>query len=158
MFKRVVDFMQEHFGNVNQFIIKDKTEKKKKEFYLKVLIYWEGSSADFFVTDAIKDPIGQVEKIQGQTNEQIKVVSEDLRQKKDVDNLIMASKSDYTEVLSMLSFLLTWINGSSTTYRLTIITCTALNISPQQEQYFDLCSIIKSGLSCIMRCVSECPF
>jgi len=103
-FDRAVDFMQEHLGNVTQSTIEDKSEKEQEGILSKSfdMLRKFKDQAPSFVMETIKDPMAQVENIQGQIKEQIKDVSEDLSQKIDVDNLRMASKSDYKEVLSMM--------------------------------------------------------
>lgn len=103
-FDRAVDFMQEHLGNITQSTIEDKSEKEQEGILSKSfdMLRKFKDQAPTFVMDTIKDPMKQVENIQGQIKEQIKDVSDDLSQKLDVDNIRMASRSDYKEVLSMM--------------------------------------------------------
>ncbi|MFT6337801.1 MAG: hypothetical protein ACI86M_002630 [Saprospiraceae bacterium] len=103
-FDRAVDFMQDHLGNLTQSTIEDKPQKEQEGILSKSfdMLRKFKDQAPTFVMDTIKDPIGQVGNIQGQIKEQIRDVSEDISQKLDVDNLRMASKSDYKEVLSMM--------------------------------------------------------
>ena len=103
-FERAVDFMQEHLGNVTQSNIEDKPKKEQEGILSKSfdMLRKFKDQAPTFVLDTIKDPMAQVENIQGQIKEQIRDVSDDISQKIDVDNLRMASKSDYKEVLSMI--------------------------------------------------------
>lgn len=103
-FDRAVDFMQEHLGNVTQSTIEDKSKKEQEGILSKSfeMIRKFKDQAPTFVMDTIKDPMRQVGNIQGQIKEQIKDVSDDISQKLDVDNLRIASKSDYKEVLSMI--------------------------------------------------------
>lgn len=103
-FDRAVDFMQQHLENVTQSTIEDKSKKEQEGILSKSfdMLRKFKDQAPAFVMDTIKDPMGQVGNIQGQIKEQIKDVSEDISQKLDVDNLRMASKSDYKEMLSIM--------------------------------------------------------
>lgn len=103
-FDRAVDFMQEHLGNLTQSTIVDKPKKEQDGLLSKSfdMLRKFKDQAPTFVMDTIKDPMGQVENIQGQIKEQIKDVSDDLSQKLDVDHIRVASRSDYKEVISMI--------------------------------------------------------
>lgn len=104
-FDNAVDFMQDKLGILTQSTIKDKPKEDHENILSKSfgMLRKFKDQAPSFVMDTIKDPLGQVGNIQDQIKEQIKDVSGEISQKLDVDNIRMASRSDYKDMLNMMN-------------------------------------------------------
>lgn len=104
-FEDAVSFMQDRLQAITASTLEGKSEKEQESILSRSLDLFKKikDNAPRMVIDTIKDPLGQVENIKGQIEEQIKDVGDEISQKIEIDNLRMVSKSDYKEMVSIMN-------------------------------------------------------
>jgi len=103
-FDKAITFMQEKLEDITAASIADKSESEQDGILMKSfdLLKKIKDNAPKIVMDTIKDPMGQVGNIKDQIEEQIKDVGDELSQKIEIDNIRMATKSDYKEMVTLM--------------------------------------------------------
>jgi len=96
--------MQEKLEDVTAASVVDKPEKEQDGILMKSfdLLKKIKDNAPKIVMQTIKDPMGQVENIKDQIEEQIKDVGDEISQKIEIDNLRLVSRNDYKEMVSLM--------------------------------------------------------
>lgn len=107
-FEDAIGFMQSKLSEMTVASVEsapDKTKEEKEGLISKSFDIWKkvSKTAPKIVMDVIKDPKGQVSQIQGQIQEQISNVGDEISQKIEIDDWRMASKSDFKTMMSTIS-------------------------------------------------------
>ena len=106
-FDDVVKFIQSKLQDLTIQAMEDKTPEEQKGILSKSFDLWKKMAAEGprMVLDTIKDPKKQVAQIQGQIQDQISHVKEEIGQKLDIVSWLNSSKSDSKEIMDKLEML-----------------------------------------------------
>lgn len=100
-FEDAIQFIQHKLSDLTLSSVKGKSKEEKEGILTKSFGIWKqmAMASPKMVMDAIKDPKAQIGHIQ----EQISQVGGELSQKMELDNLRVASKSDYKQMMSAMA-------------------------------------------------------
>ena len=103
-FDEVVKFIQSKLQDLTIQAMEDKTPEEQKGILSKSFDLWKRMAAEApkMVIDTIKDPKKQVAQIQGQIQDQLTQVKEEIGQKLDMDSWLSSSKSDSKLIMEQL--------------------------------------------------------
>lgn len=100
-FEQAIKFIQTKLSDLTMSSVKGKSKEEKEGILTKSFEIWKqlAKASPKIVMDAIKDPKAQIGHIQ----DQISHVGGEISQKIELDNLRMASKSDYKQMMTAMS-------------------------------------------------------
>jgi polyhydroxyalkanoate synthesis regulator phasin len=106
-FDDVVAFIQSKLQDLTIQAMEDKTPEEQKGILSKSFDLWKkmATEAPKLVMDTIKDPKKQVAHIQGQIQDQISHVKEEIGHKLDLDSWLNSTKSDSRHIMEKLEAL-----------------------------------------------------
>ena len=106
-FDDVVAFIQSKLQDLTIQAMEDKTPEEQKGILAKSFDLWKKMAAEAprLVMDTIKDPKKQVAQIQGQIQDQISHVKEEIGHKLDLDSWLNSTKSDSRLIMEKLETL-----------------------------------------------------
>ncbi len=106
-FDEVIKFIQSKLQDLTIQAMEDKSPEEQKGILSKSFELWKRMALEGpkIVMETIKDPKKQVAQFQGQIQEQINQVKEDIGQKIDLDSWLSSSKSDSRLILEKLESL-----------------------------------------------------
>lgn len=110
-----LSFMQARLADMTKSSTEHVSKDEQKGLLNKSLGIWKRVSKEYpkFVMDTIKDPKAQVEHIQGQIQEGLHQVSEGISEKLELNEWQPASKSDYKNMMEMMTTLTTQVSELS---------------------------------------------
>jgi len=97
---RLLTFIQEKLTTLTKEATSDKTVEEQEGIIEKSLDIWKKvrATGPKLILDTLKDPKKQVNQLQGQIQDQLAHVSEEISSKVEIDQWRAASKSDFKQV------------------------------------------------------------
>ena len=104
-FNDALKFMQQKLSELTSEATKDQSSEEQENILDKSLSMWKTmkSMAPHIIKETIKDPKKQISNIQGQLQDQISTIGEEISDKVQIDQWRTASRSDFKEVQDSIS-------------------------------------------------------
>lgn len=104
-FNDALSFMQQKLANLTKEATKDKPKEQQEGILHKSLYMWKTMKAvgPKVLLETIKDPKKQLTQIQGQIQDQISNISDEISEKVHIDEWRNASRSDFKKVKKSIS-------------------------------------------------------